>query len=147
MSIYKSTRALPYVYLCQEKNSPYFYIGYRYTNYLPSSDDFGVKYFTSNMYVRKNFNNFNHTIVAEFFDKNSAYQFESQLIKELNSEFLINNQRLIKLKGRTYVVGRAVNNQEKVCALPGCNKIFTNWRSKCCCISHSKKYAGMSKYL
>jgi hypothetical protein len=142
MFIYKSTRALPYVYLCQEKNSPYFYIGYRYANYLPSSEDFGVNYFTSNKYVRENFDNFDHTIVAEFFDQKSAYQFESQLIKELNSEFLINIQRLGKLQGKKYTVDHTVDNREKICALPGCNKIFTNWRSKCCCTSHSKKYAG-----
>lgn len=147
MSIYKSTRTLPYVYLCQEKNSSYYYIGYRYANFLPSSEDFGTHYFTSNKYVKENFNNFEHTIIAEFFDKQSAYQFEAQLIKDLNSEFLLNAQRLGKLIGSKYKTNTKVNNTEKVCSLPGCNKVFTNWRSKCCCTSHSKKYAGMQRHV
>lgn len=147
MSIYKSTRALPYVYMCQEKNSPYFYIGYRYANYLPSSEDFGNCYFTSNKYVKENFKNFEHTIIAEFYDRDSAYKFEAQLIKELNSDFLLNAQRLGKLAGKKYKTNIEINNTEKVCALPGCNKVFVNWRSKCCCSSHSKKYAGQKRHV
>ena len=147
MSIYKSTRALPYVYLCQEKNSPYYYIGYRYANRLPSSEDFGKHYFTSNRYVKENFDNFEHTIIAEFFTKQSAYQFESELMKDLNSEFMLNAQRLGKTKGKTYTKNTKVDNGEKVCALPGCSNVFTNWRSKCCCISHSKRYAGQQRHV
>jgi hypothetical protein len=147
MSIYKSTRVLPYVYLCREKNSPYFYIGYRYANYVPSSEDLGTHYFTSNKYVKENFSNFEYTIVAEFFDKDSAYKFESQLIKELNSEFLLNAQKVGKVTGSKYKTKTEINADKKICALPGCNKVFVNWRSKCCCSSHSKKYAGQRRHV
>ena len=128
--------------MCQEKNSPYFYIGYRYANYDPSTEDFGKKYFTSNEYVRANFDNFEHTIIAEFFTKEDAYAFESQLIKELNSEYLINAQRLQK-RMEKYKTNVPVDNSPKICALPGCGKLHTNWRMKCCCKSHHYAYAGM----
>jgi len=146
MPIYKSTHTFPYVYLCQEKDSPYFYIGYRYANRVPSSEDFGKHYFTSNKYVKENFDKFDHTIVAEFFDKKDAYTFESELIKELNSKYLLNAQRIGRLTGTSYKPKITEEVISKTCALPECNKIFTNWRSKCCCISHSKKYAGMRRH-
>jgi len=146
MPIYKSTQTFPYVYLCQEKDSLYFYIGYRYANKVPSSEDFGKHYFTSNKYVKENFDKFDHTIVAEFFDKKDAYTFESELIKELNSKYLLNTQRIGRLTGTSYKPKITEEVISKTCALPECNKIFTNWRSKCCCISHSKKYAGMQRH-
>ena len=58
--IYKSTRVLPYVYMCKEKNGPNFYIGYRFANYVPSTEDFGTHYFTSNEYVKNNFDPYLH---------------------------------------------------------------------------------------
>lgn len=139
VSIYKSTRTLPYVYLCKEKDSPYYYIGYRYKNSVPSSEDFGTHYFTSNKYVKENFEKFEYIILAEFFDRQSAYQFECNLIKELRSEFMLNRQgKNIRKNYKKSIIDLS----PKVCALPGCQKIFSNWRSKCCCISHSKKYAA-----
>jgi hypothetical protein len=144
--IYKSTKALPYVYLCKEKHGPLFYIGYRYANYAPSTEDFGTHYFTSNDYVRNNFDKFEHTIIAEFFDKKDAYAFESTLIKELRSDYLINTQKNKKTVGTNYKPKVAVDLTPKMCALPGCNKIHTNWRSKCCCLTHSKKYAGIRSH-
>ena len=100
MPIYKSTRVLPYVYMCQEKNSPYFYIGYRYRNYVPSTEDLGTYYFTSNNYVKENFDNFEITIIAEFFTKKDAYKFETLLIKDTKSEYQINQQKNIKIKNK-----------------------------------------------
>jgi len=32
------------------------------------------------------------------------------------------------------------------CALPECNKPFSNWRSKCCCKSHQGKYAAKMRW-
>jgi hypothetical protein len=128
-----------------EKNTKYFYIGYRYANREPSSEDFGKKYFTSNNYVKNNFDNFDYIIVAEFFDKKDAHKFETQLIKELNCEFLLNTQRIGKHKNPYKKV--MVDNTPKVCALPECSKIFTNWRNKCCCTSHSRKYAGRQRHV
>jgi hypothetical protein len=144
MNIYSSTKALPYVYMCQEKNSPNFYIGYRYANYLPSTEDFGKNYFTSNSYVKENFDNFEHTIIAEFFTKRDALNFESQLIKESNSEYCINN---FKNKNRKKYESIKVDTDPKICALPSCDKIHTNWRMKCCCTAHQKSYAGMRAHL
>jgi hypothetical protein len=143
---YPSTKVLPYVYLCKEKTSERFYIGYRYKNWLPSSEDFGVHYFTSNEYIKNNFNNFNWYIVAEFFSKDDAYIFESQLISETQSEFQINYEKILN---RTLYYGKHEKITEpeiKVCPLPGCGKEHTNWRLKCCCTSHSKKYAGLRSH-
>lgn len=124
--IYKSTRVLPYVYMCKEKNGPNFYIGYRFANYVPSTEDFGTHYFTSNEYVRNNFDQFDYYIVAEFYNKADAYAFESELIKELKSEYLINTQKNKKTVGINYKTNIKVDTSPKVCALPGCGKIHTN---------------------
>ena len=146
MDIYPSTKVLPYVYLCREKNSPYFYIGYRYKNFVPSTEDFGTYYFSSNEYVKNNFNNFDFEIVAEFFTPNDALEFESTLTPSTASEYQLNNKRIEKLKGTTYRTGVQVDNSIKTCALPGCNTQYTNWRSKCCCPQHQKKYAGLRRH-
>jgi len=140
MNIYSSTKALPYVYVCQEKNSPYFYIGYRYSNHLPSTEDFGKHYFTSNSYVKENFDNFDCTIIAEFFTKRDALDFESQLIKESDYKYCIN---VVKNKQRKKYQSIKIDTDPKICALPGCGKIHQNWRMKCCCASHQRSYSGM----
>ncbi len=142
-NIYTSSRALPYVYMCKEKNSPYFYIGYRYANYDPSTKDLGTKYFTSNAYVKENFDNFEHKVMAEFFDKESAYEFESDLIAELDSEYLINTHRYKKNKPYQKI---KIDLKPRLCALPGCGKMHTNWRMKCCCRTHNQIYAAMRRH-
>lgn len=146
MNIYSSTKVLPYVYICQEKDSPYFYIGYRYKNFLPSSSDFGIHYFTSNTYVIEHFKNFEFTILAEFFTQRDALAFESLLIKETRSKYQINSHRIKKYRGREYAPQVEFINEPKVCALPGCDKIHNNWRSKCCCPRHQKIYAALRRH-
>ena len=98
MSIYQSNRVLPYVYICREKNTEYFYIGYRYRNFVPSSEDLGKYYFTSNEYVNENFDNFDCTIVAEFFTKKAAFEFECQLIRETKSKFQLNRRPKVNFR-------------------------------------------------
>lgn len=88
--------------MCVEKVTGRFYIGYRYRNYYPSSEDFGKVYFTSNDYVRENFNNFDHYIIAEFFNKSAAFKFETQLLRETKSDLQINRDKFKKLKGMKY---------------------------------------------
>jgi len=39
-----------------------------------------------------------------------------------------------------------MNTSIQYCALPGCGKIFNNWRSKCCCKSHAGKYAAKLRH-
>jgi hypothetical protein len=129
--------------MCKEKNSPNFYIGYRFANYVPSTEDFGTHYFTSNEYIKNNFDKFDYYIIAEFFDKKDAYAFESALIKELRSEYCLNYEKYKKFKEYSKI---KVDTSLKVCALPGCGKTHTNWRIKCCCLSHSKQYAGIRRY-
>ena len=92
--IYKSTRVLPYVYMCKEKNGPNFYIGYRFANYVPSTEDFGTHYFTSNEYVRNNFDQFDYYIVAEFYkaSKNLDVKRRDILTKWYNSEYRKRNK-------------------------------------------------------
>lgn len=135
-----SQKALPYVYMCVESATGFIYIGYRFANVMPSTEDLGKHYFTSNNYVKENFEKFEITILAEFFDKVSARNFESEKIKELHGDSLIN---LWKYKNMAQYKKIEVDNTEKVCAFPGCNRVFRNWRSKCCCPTHSRKYAGL----
>ena len=79
MSIYSSEKALPYVYICTHNITGDFYIGYREANIKPSHLDL-PEYKTSSTKVHSNFQNYNWTIVAEFFDGESAYDFEQELI-------------------------------------------------------------------
>lgn len=92
MSNYFSTKVAPYVYLLTHKTSGEFYIGFRCSNDVPSSEDLGFKYFTSSKNVKTKFNEFDYQIVAEFFDADSAYQFEQQMIKENFDNPLILNR-------------------------------------------------------
>ena len=82
MTIYTSTKVLPYVYRLDHPVTGEFYIGYRAVNKVPSSQDLGYKYFTSSKYVKPRFGEFTCTIVAEFFDHNDAYEFEQLTIFE-----------------------------------------------------------------
>ena len=79
--IYASTKVLPYVYKLTHKETGQFYFGVRHANKVPSSEDFGTKYFSSSKYVKIiGFENFNYQILAEFFSKEDALEFESMLI-------------------------------------------------------------------
>jgi hypothetical protein len=88
-----STKTLPYVYILTHKQTGQFYIGYRFANKVPSSEDMGKLYFTSSNLVKPCFNDFNISIIAEFFNKEDAYLFEQQLIKDSWSNPLILNRR------------------------------------------------------
>ncbi|HEY6435209.1 MAG TPA: hypothetical protein VIY47_01350 [Ignavibacteriaceae bacterium] len=102
LNFISSTKKCPYVYMCTERETGRFYIGYRYRNYLPSSEDFGKIYFTSNSYVKENFDSFDHQIIAEFFDKKAAYKFETDFINETKSDLQINSDKFKKLIGMKY---------------------------------------------
>ena len=82
MSIYKSTKVVPYVYKLTNRTSNEFYIGFRKANKVPSSEDLGVFYFTSSGTVKESFDQFEICILAEFFDPVSAYEFEQGLIRQ-----------------------------------------------------------------
>lgn len=89
---YVSDIARPYVYLCVHKETQQFYIGYRYKNTAPSNVDFPT-YKTSSKSVRESFDRFAWVILAEFADKESAYDFEQALIYEHLDDPLILNQQ------------------------------------------------------
>lgn len=72
----------PYVYLLTHKETKQFYVGYRESNILPSEKDI-LEYKSSSKMVRAlGFENFDIVIVAEFFDGDSAYDFENRLIEK-----------------------------------------------------------------
>lgn len=83
MATYKSTRVMPYVYMCVHKDTNEFYIGSRTSRKqsTPSDIDF-PQYKTSSAKVKHRFDEFNWFIVAEFFDRQDAYDFEQNLIFE-----------------------------------------------------------------
>lgn len=93
MSIYISTKAMPYVYMCVHKITGEFYIGYRVKNVKlnkPSHIDF-PDYRTSSKIVNSNFDNFTWVILAEFYNETDAYDFEQYLIyQHWNDPLLIN---------------------------------------------------------
>jgi hypothetical protein len=83
---------LPYVYKLTDRETGHFYIGFRCSNKVCCTEDLGVVYFSSSKYVKSNFSRFEVEIIAEFFDKDSAYAFEQSLIKSHFSNPLILNK-------------------------------------------------------
>jgi hypothetical protein len=90
--MFESSKVLPYVYRLTHRTTGQFYIGFRCANKLPSSRDLGKIYFTSSKFVKSNFLEFDLFIIAEFFDKDSAYEFEQKIIKENFDHPLILNK-------------------------------------------------------
>lgn len=72
----------PYVYILTHKVTGEFYIGYRSANKAAAANDLGKVYYTSSKQIKPIFDEFEHTILAEFFHADDAYVFEQQLIFE-----------------------------------------------------------------
>ena len=90
MIIYNSTKVYPYVYICIHKITREFYIGYREKNKIPSDKDF-PKYKTSSANIKNNFDEYEWTIIAEFFQGDDAYDFEQYTIfQNWNNPLLLN---------------------------------------------------------
>jgi hypothetical protein len=94
MTIYTSDKAMPYVYMCINKYTGAFYIGYRAKNAKlgkPSHIDF-PEYKTSSKKVKSSFSEYDWIILAEFFDSASAYDVEQALIHDhWGNPLLLNN--------------------------------------------------------
>ena len=142
MNIYNSPKTvLHYVYRCVEKTTGRFYIGYRFKNTVPAKEDFGKHYFTSNSYVKENFENFDFEIVAEFPDRKSAFAFETKLIKETRSEKQINGDKNIKNR---YTYKKPTINE--YCLFPGCGKYINSSIKRFCCKRHSATYSALRSH-
>lgn len=141
MDIYNDIKpALPYVYRCVERETGRFYIGYRFKNKVCAKKDFGVHYFTSNEYVKNNFDKFDFEIVKEFPDRKSAFAYETQLISETKSEKQINANKHSKVK-RSYQKAEIT----MYCKYPGCGKYINSSIKKFCCKSHAATYAAKKR--
>ena len=82
---------LPYVYRLDHPTTGEFYIGYRSANKKPSYQDL-PEYKTSSKIVKSRFDEFNWTILAEFFIGEDAYDFEQLTIFEnWNNPLILNN--------------------------------------------------------
>lgn len=77
-----STHIYPYVYRGTHPITGEFYIGMRCANKHPAEADLGVKYKTSSKFVKPRFNEFEWCIMAVFFTREAAYDFEQLLIFE-----------------------------------------------------------------
>ena len=142
MNIYDNSKlVLPYVYRCTEKNTGKFYIGYRFKNTVPANEDLGKHYFTSNDYVKKNFNNFDCEIIAEFPDRKSAFAFETKLINETKGVNQINANKHNKSKA-PYTKAQIT----EYCLYPDCGKYINSSIKRFCCKSHAAQYAAKKKH-
>jgi hypothetical protein len=142
MTIYNNTKpVLPYVYRCVERDTGKFYIGYRFKNFVPASEDLGKNYFTSNDYVKQNFDKFDYEIVAEFPDRKSAFAYETQLIKETKCENQINANKFNKNK-KPYKKSEI----NLYCKLSGCGKYINSSIKRFCCLSHARLYAARKSH-
>lgn len=100
----KGDRPLPYVYQLIHKSTGRFYIGHRRKNVqlgLKSENDLWIKYFSSSKQVElANRDDFEATVVAEFFDPESAIRFEQTLINAAWGNPLLINRS--KVNGERY---------------------------------------------
>src|ERR1035437_6160332 len=106
MSIYQSTKVSPYVYWLTHKITGQFYIGYREANLVPSDQDLPIYKTSSDKVDELGFENFDFQIVAEFFDGDSAYDFENRTIEVniknplcLNKFFMKDGQKKFRRTG------------------------------------------------
>lgn len=101
-TIYPSFKVLPYVYVITHKTDNRFYIGYRRANKISSNEDLPV-YKTSSSTIKSiGFENFNFTIIAEFFDVEAAYLFEQRYIEENIKNPLCLNKHYVKEGSRHF---------------------------------------------
>lgn len=138
----QGSKALPYVYKCIEKETGKFYIGYRYKNYLPAKDDFGKLYFTSNDYIKNNFEKFTFEILGEFQNKKQAFEYEKKMINETRSDLQIN-----LLKHKKEKVKREPAEITLYCKLEGCGRYINSSITKFCCRTHANIYSAKSRVL
>jgi DNA invertase Pin-like site-specific DNA recombinase len=89
-------------------------------------------------YVKKNFNNFDYEIVAEFPDRKSAFAFETKLINETKGVDQINANKHNKSKA-PYTKAQIT----EYCLLPDCGRYINSSIKRFCCKSHSAKYAAL----
>jgi hypothetical protein len=124
---------LPYVYRLVHKESGAFYFGYRSKNVtlsLRSEDDLGVKYFTSSRIIRKSFSEYTYEVIAEFFDKNLAYDFEQELIREnWGNPLLLNKHYHAEDKSRWKNDGHSEESKKKMTGKKRSPE-FSEYRSK-----------------
>lgn len=93
---------MPYVYMCVHKATKKFYVGYRCANTnhnRPSHLDF-PKYRSSCNEIKNNFHEYEWIILAEFFDSDSAYDYEQRLIHENWNDPLLMNESCFYGKSR-----------------------------------------------
>lgn len=130
MTIYFSTLAKPYVYICIHKETREFYIGYRERNVSlrrPSTVDLPL-YKTSSKLVRPQFEEFEWIIVAEFNTGDAAYEFEQQLIREnWDDPLLLNEQYRLPSKEVAFKSKKGINRGRKNPALSLRNKTTVPW--------------------
>ena len=82
---------LPYVYKVTHKETRQFYIGMRSANKVVAEQDLGIFYFTSNKFIKNNFDYFEIEIIAYFQDQESAFNLENKLIEDSwNNPMLLN---------------------------------------------------------
>lgn len=121
----------PYVYRGTHPTTGEFYIGLRYANKKPASQDLSHNYKTSSETVKPRFDEFEWIVLAEFFTKEAAYDFEQELINEnfksplcLNKSCLLNGHRFIPDAGtsekiRKRLTGRKMTPEHRANMIAG----------------------------
>jgi hypothetical protein len=122
-----TTKILPYVYKLTHKTTREFYYGVRWANTYPAELDLGPRYKSSSKVVKPKFDEYDAEIIAEFFDKEDAIDFEQKIIEENWHNPLLLNKAIqvskvfrctghtdaTKLKMSAAKVGKAPNNKGK----------------------------------
>lgn len=102
---HQSTKALPYVYKCTHKTSKRFYFGFRSANVSPPEIDI-QRYKTSNRIVKESFDEYDWEILAMFYDKKDAFDYEQLMIYENSSNPDLINRKCYHGKETFLTVGK-----------------------------------------
>lgn len=106
-----NTPILSYVYKLTHILTNQYYFGFRSANTVPANLDLGIKYFSSSKTIKEiGFNNFKFEIIAEFFKKEDAYDFECELIRKHIDDPLNLNKAL---KGKLCPIRKFTTSEHK----------------------------------
>jgi group I intron endonuclease len=104
---------MPYVYKLTHKLTGQFYIGYRHANKLPSDQDLPIYQSSSKVVKSLGFHNFEYEILAEFFDAESANDYENHLIEMNHIDPLILNRRYTRRGNHRFIFMRKHTEETK----------------------------------
>lgn len=140
-------KSLPYVYKLIHKETNKFYFGSRWANCLPADLDLGKKYFTSSKEIKINFHEYNYEIIKQFDNKQEAFIFEQNLIKNNWNNPLLLNKGCFGINGKMILNVTSSHKSEihKQKLSEAAKKRSPEWKEKQSKVQSGKKLSEETK--